>query len=134
MSSACRQGLNAAVSGSGLQQPVYKLPKQPEFLFQEEAAVHRRSWSENLTFYTGSGYLSGLAVYSLGASALANMKVLLLRCRRHTWSCSAVLRQAVLYAVMANYHSSPVAVLQEQYLAAAAVRLRLCACRHQTPP
>jgi import inner membrane translocase subunit TIM23 len=53
------QGLNAAVSSSGGQQPAYKLPRQPEFLFQEEAAVHRRSWSENLTFYTGSGYLSG---------------------------------------------------------------------------
>ena len=38
---------------------MYRLPKQPEFLFSEEAAVHRRSLSENLTFYTGSGYLTG---------------------------------------------------------------------------
>lgn len=38
---------------------MYKLPKQPEFLFAEEAAVHKRSWSENLTYYTGVGYLSG---------------------------------------------------------------------------
>ena len=37
----------------------FKLPKQPEFLFSEEAMVHRRSWSENLTYYTGVGYLSG---------------------------------------------------------------------------
>jgi hypothetical protein len=34
----------------------FKLPKQPEFLFSEEAAVKRRSWSENLTYYTGVGY------------------------------------------------------------------------------
>lgn len=37
------------------------LPRQPEFLFAEEAAVHRRSWSENLTYYTGAGYLVGAA-------------------------------------------------------------------------
>jgi mitochondrial import inner membrane translocase subunit TIM23 len=93
MPSACWQGLNAAVSGSGSQQPVYKLPKQPEFLFQEEAAVHRRSWSENLTFYTGSGYLSGVAQHSHGhmrqqltcvcpADALLHVHVQLLRCIR----------------------------------------------------
>lgn len=32
---------------------------QPEFLFSEEALVHKRSWSENLTYYTGMGYLAG---------------------------------------------------------------------------
>lgn len=32
---------------------------QPEFLFSEEALVHKRSWSENLTYYTGVGYLAG---------------------------------------------------------------------------
>lgn len=56
------QGIHAAAArglAEGL--PAYKLPQQPEFLFSEEAAVHRRSWSENLTFYTGSGYLSGVA-------------------------------------------------------------------------
>ena len=59
------QGLHAAAArgmGDGL--PAYKLPQQPEFLFSEEAAVHRRSWSENLTFYTGSGYLSGTVAHT----------------------------------------------------------------------
>ncbi|KAM0914042.1 hypothetical protein ACQ4PT_011749 [Festuca glaucescens] len=38
---------------------LYDLPTSPEFLFQEESAVQRRSWGENLTYYTGIGYLSG---------------------------------------------------------------------------
>ncbi|KAF7051766.1 hypothetical protein CFC21_059972 [Triticum aestivum] len=38
---------------------LYDLPTSPEFLFQEEALVQRRSWGENLTYYTGVGYLSG---------------------------------------------------------------------------
>lgn len=37
----------------------FRISKQPEFLFSEEALVHRRSWSENLTYYTGLGYLAG---------------------------------------------------------------------------
>lgn len=37
----------------------YRLPKEPEFLFIEESTVHHRSWSENLTYYTGLGYLTG---------------------------------------------------------------------------
>lgn len=37
----------------------FRISKQPEFLFSEEALVHRRSWSENLTYYTGMGYLAG---------------------------------------------------------------------------
>ncbi len=49
--------------GRGLDHPAYKLPKQPEFLFSEEASVHRRTWSENLTYYTGSGYLSGVMLW-----------------------------------------------------------------------
>lgn len=44
------------------------MPKEPEFLFSEEALVHQRSWSENLTYYTGSGYLLG-AVAGGGAGA-----------------------------------------------------------------
>lgn len=38
---------------------LYRLPSSPEFLFPEEAAVQRRNWSENLTYYTGCGYLVG---------------------------------------------------------------------------
>ncbi|CAM6117040.1 unnamed protein product [Calypogeia fissa] len=38
---------------------LYQLPATPEFLFTEEAAVQRRNWSDNLTYYTGCGYLSG---------------------------------------------------------------------------
>ncbi|XP_048533070.1 mitochondrial import inner membrane translocase subunit TIM23-1-like isoform X2 [Triticum urartu] len=38
---------------------LYDLPTSPEFLFQEEALLQRRSWGENLTYYTGVGYLSG---------------------------------------------------------------------------
>ncbi|KAJ9505049.1 hypothetical protein QJQ45_016899 [Haematococcus lacustris] len=37
----------------------FKLPDQPEFVFEEESAVKRRGWTENLQFYTGAGYLAG---------------------------------------------------------------------------
>ncbi|KAH7858447.1 hypothetical protein Vadar_023967 [Vaccinium darrowii] len=40
-------------------QTLYKLPTSPEFLFQEESIAQRRSWGENLTYYTGIGYLGG---------------------------------------------------------------------------
>lgn len=43
-------------------QTLYNLPTSPEFLFQEESLVLRRSWGENLTYYTGCGYLSGAVV------------------------------------------------------------------------
>lgn len=52
------EGLNAALDNRSIKGG-FKLPSQPEFLFSEEATVHRRSWSENLTYYTGTGYLSG---------------------------------------------------------------------------
>jgi mitochondrial import inner membrane translocase subunit TIM23 len=45
---------------------LYDLPTSPEFLFQEEAITQRRSWGENLTFYTGVGYPSG----AVGGAAL----------------------------------------------------------------
>ncbi|XP_040384315.1 mitochondrial import inner membrane translocase subunit TIM23-2-like [Oryza brachyantha] len=47
-------------------QTLYDLPTSPEFLFQEESAAQRRSWGENLTYYTGVGYLSG----AVGGAAL----------------------------------------------------------------
>ncbi|OVA20644.1 Mitochondrial inner membrane translocase subunit Tim17/Tim22/Tim23/peroxisomal protein PMP24 [Macleaya cordata] len=46
-------------------QTLYKLPTSPEYLFQEESIAQRRSWGENLTYYTGCGYLSG-AVFGAG--------------------------------------------------------------------
>ena len=52
------EGLSAAIDNRSLRGG-YKLPQQPEFLFNEEATVHRRGWGENLTYYTGTGYLSG---------------------------------------------------------------------------
>ena len=45
-----------------LQVPIrnlYQLPTSPEFLFVEEARRQRRSWGENVTFYTGCTYLGG---------------------------------------------------------------------------
>ncbi|XP_026665189.1 mitochondrial import inner membrane translocase subunit TIM23-1-like [Phoenix dactylifera] len=46
---------------------LYDLPTSPEFLFQEESVAQRRSWGENLTYYTGIGYLTGaVAGASLG--------------------------------------------------------------------
>ncbi|GAB2293330.1 hypothetical protein Dimus_027532 [Dionaea muscipula] len=40
-------------------QTIYQLPSRPEYLFHEESVHQRRSWGENLTYYTGCGYLSG---------------------------------------------------------------------------
>lgn len=57
------EGLSNAVDPRVLRS-VYKLPSQPEFLFSEQATVHRRSWSENLTYYTGTGYATGMNVFS----------------------------------------------------------------------
>ena len=37
---------------------LYSLSDSPEFLFDEERSMKRRSWSENLTFLTGLGYLA----------------------------------------------------------------------------
>ncbi|CAM8949877.1 unnamed protein product [Rhodiola kirilowii] len=41
---------------------LYQLPTSPEFLFQEECKTQRRSWGENLTYYTGLSYLGGAIV------------------------------------------------------------------------
>ncbi|KAL2539117.1 Mitochondrial import inner membrane translocase subunit TIM23-1 [Abeliophyllum distichum] len=43
-------------------QTIYKLPTSPEYLFPEESRAQRRSWGENLTYYTGIGYLAGASV------------------------------------------------------------------------
>lgn len=54
-------------------QTLYKLPTSPEFLFQEEAVAQRRSWGENLTYYTGIGYLAG-AVIGAGMGLVEGVK------------------------------------------------------------
>ncbi|KAI3904621.1 hypothetical protein MKW98_014801 [Papaver atlanticum] len=54
-------------------QQLYKLPTSPEFLFQEESVALRRSWGENLTYYTGSGYLSG-AIFGAGKGFIEGVK------------------------------------------------------------
>ena len=60
------EGLSTALDArAGLPRNLYRLPEQPEFLFSEEAGVHKRSWSENLTYYTGLGYLSGVCTPTL---------------------------------------------------------------------
>ncbi|KAL6559984.1 hypothetical protein OROGR_005101 [Orobanche gracilis] len=38
---------------------LYDLPTSPEYLFQEESITQRRSWGENLTYFTGIAYLAG---------------------------------------------------------------------------
>ncbi|CAL9219611.1 unnamed protein product [Arabidopsis halleri] len=38
---------------------LYELPTSPEFLFEEEATKKRLTWGENLTFFTGWGYVTG---------------------------------------------------------------------------
>lgn len=54
-------------------QNFYKLPTSPEFLFQEEAIAQRRSWGENLTYYTGISYLAG-AVAGAGIGFVEGVK------------------------------------------------------------
>lgn len=54
-------------------QNLYKLPTSPEFLFQEESLAQRRSWGENLTYYTGIGYLAG-AVSGAGIGLVEGIK------------------------------------------------------------
>uniref|UniRef100_A0A7R9YQH7 Mitochondrial import inner membrane translocase subunit TIM23 n=1 Tax=Chlamydomonas euryale TaxID=1486919 RepID=A0A7R9YQH7_9CHLO len=43
----------------GMKKQLFKMPEQPEFLFEEEASVRRRGWGENVQFYTGLGYITG---------------------------------------------------------------------------
>lgn len=54
------EGISAALDRRDVKAP-FRLPQEPEFLFSEESIVQRRSWSENLTYYTGVGYLAGAA-------------------------------------------------------------------------
>lgn len=49
-------GLSSAI---GTKKHAFTLPERVEFVFEEEAAVRRRGWTENLQFYTGLGYIGG---------------------------------------------------------------------------
>lgn len=40
-------------------QKQFRIPTQAEFVFQEEAVAKRRSYGENMAYYTGIGYLGG---------------------------------------------------------------------------
>ncbi|PNH07426.1 hypothetical protein TSOC_006118 [Tetrabaena socialis] len=50
------EGLSAQV---GPTKHMFHLPSGPEFVFEEEAAVRRRDWTQHLQFYCGGGYLGG---------------------------------------------------------------------------
>ena len=52
---------------------LYQIPTTPEFLFQEEAALKRRSFSDNITYYTGCAYLTG-AVGGAGVGLVEGLK------------------------------------------------------------
>jgi hypothetical protein len=46
---------------------IFRVNREPEFVFQEEAAVRRRGFATNIGFYTGTGYFGGaLAGGSVG--------------------------------------------------------------------
>ena len=88
------EGLNQSLDSRGARAP-YRLPQQPEFLFSEESTLHRRSWSENLTFYTGVGYLTGALPHALQPSvmhacvyALAHASATVSIHQRHVTRCS----------------------------------------------
>ncbi|KAL6537466.1 hypothetical protein OROMI_026000 [Orobanche minor] len=68
-------------------QTLYNLPTSPEFLFQEESIDKRRSWSENLTYYTGIGFLAGATTggvkgFSSGVKAIEPSDTLKLKINR----------------------------------------------------
>lgn len=43
----------------GAKPAAFRLPEGPEFVFEEEASVRRRDWTQHLQFYCGGGYLLG---------------------------------------------------------------------------
>jgi len=57
----------------GMLNKLYNLPEAPEYLFDEEARVQRRSASENLTYCTGVGYFTG-SILGGGYGALKGLK------------------------------------------------------------
>lgn len=63
--------LGGAAGVAGLEQRAYRVPTAPEFLFSEEAKVKTRSWSENVTYYTGVGWAGGALVGGTAAGLAA---------------------------------------------------------------
>eukprot|EP01023_Acetabularia_acetabulum_P014821 TRINITY_DN17214_c0_g2_i2.p3 TRINITY_DN17214_c0_g2~~TRINITY_DN17214_c0_g2_i2.p3 ORF type:complete len:132 (-),score=11.75 TRINITY_DN17214_c0_g2_i2:882-1277(-) len=53
----------------------FTLPNAPEFIFTEEASVKRRSWSENLTYYTGVLGVEVLELLVQGTQAALQLEV-----------------------------------------------------------
>jgi hypothetical protein len=87
------EGLNT-LGGRGV---AFQLPEGPEFVFQEEAAAKRRSWGENLQFYTGVGYLGGEC----------RLRILLMYYNQHHRNCVAV--AAGCCAAHPSHHSTTAA-------------------------
>uniref|UniRef100_A0A061QSZ4 Mitochondrial import inner membrane translocase subunit TIM23 n=1 Tax=Tetraselmis sp. GSL018 TaxID=582737 RepID=A0A061QSZ4_9CHLO len=57
------RGLRTALDGRGeAPRTAFKVPQRPEFVFKEEDSFRRRNWTENITYYTGVGYLAGAGV------------------------------------------------------------------------
>ena len=61
-------GLSGALRGK---RSALRLPEEPEYLFIEQAKQKRRSWSENLCYYTGMGY--GMGALSGGGYGLMQL-------------------------------------------------------------
>lgn len=132
-------GLHSGIGAAISRRPqAFKLPTQPEFVFEEEAAVKRRGWNENLQFYTGVGYLSGergLRVRA-GCSCLVQLPysvkhmLLSLQCLWLVSSCGIEVRCSRVLHAQQVFCASPRSVH-----ASSQVALRACQRAHTiTPP
>ncbi|CAN6239624.1 unnamed protein product [Urochloa humidicola] len=74
---------------------LYELPSSPEILFEEQALRNCRTWSDDLTLYTGVSYLTGAAAGALEGLRRAAVEAergesLKLRASRALTNCSSV--------------------------------------------